>query len=311
MATHDYVIDNQSASAFRSDLNNALQAIVTQNSSATAPTTTYANMIWYDTAANQLKKRNEANSAWIVLGTIDEALSTFTPSGERALASQAQAEAGTDNTTVMTPLRTAQAIAALASSGYTTAQVFDSSGTFVTPAGITEAFVIVVGGGGGGGGTSTTADGGSGGFGGLAVGTIAVSGSITVTVGAGGAGTNSAATGGSGGTSSFSTLSATGGAGGASGNSGGASGANGVGTGGIALNSNADSGAFAASFPGAEDALKAFLKPSFRSSAVSSTAALAFSLGGNFRPGAAGDGETDSAANDATGGVGGAVIVCY
>jgi hypothetical protein len=114
MATHDYVIDNQSASAFRSDLNGALQAIVTQNSNATAPATTYANMIWYDSANNQLKKRNEANSAWIVLGTIDEALSTFTPSGERALASQAQAEAGSDNTTVMTPLRSAQAIATLA-----------------------------------------------------------------------------------------------------------------------------------------------------------------------------------------------------
>lgn len=80
MATHDYVIDNQSASAFRSDLNGALQAIVTQNSNATAPATTYANMIWYDTAANQLKKRNEANSAWIVLGTINEGAGTFTPS---------------------------------------------------------------------------------------------------------------------------------------------------------------------------------------------------------------------------------------
>jgi hypothetical protein len=122
MAIHDYVIDNQSAPAFRSDLNSALQAIVTQNSSATAPTTTYANMIWYDTAANQLKKRNEANSAWIILGTIDEALGTFTPSGQRALASQAQAEAGSDNTTVMTPLRTAQAIAALAPTP-TTAQI--------------------------------------------------------------------------------------------------------------------------------------------------------------------------------------------
>lgn len=114
MATHDYVIDNQSASAFRSDLNSVLQAIVTQNSNATAPTTTYANMFWYDTAANQLKKRNEADSAWVILGTIDEALGTFTPTGQRALSSQAQAEAGTDNATVMTPLRTAQAIAALA-----------------------------------------------------------------------------------------------------------------------------------------------------------------------------------------------------
>jgi hypothetical protein len=111
MATHDYVIDNQSAPAFRSDLNNALLAIVSQNSASTAPTTTYANMFWYDTATNILKKRNEANSAWINLGTIDEGTGTFTPTGERALASQAQAEAGTDNTTLMTPLRTAQATA--------------------------------------------------------------------------------------------------------------------------------------------------------------------------------------------------------
>ena len=113
MATHDYVIDNQSASAFRTDLNNALQAILTQNSSATAPATTAANMIWYDTANDQIKKRNEANSAWIILGTVDEGAGTFTPTGQRALASQVQAETGADNTTVMTPLRVSQAIAAL------------------------------------------------------------------------------------------------------------------------------------------------------------------------------------------------------
>lgn len=82
MATHDYVIDNQSASAFRADLNLLLQAVVTQNSSATAPATTYANMIWYDTANNQLKKRNEADSAWVILGTVDEANSKFIPNGD-------------------------------------------------------------------------------------------------------------------------------------------------------------------------------------------------------------------------------------
>lgn len=112
MATHDYVIDNQSAPSFRSDLNNALNAIVTQNSSTTAPATTYANMIWYDTANNQIKKRNEANSAWLILGTVNEVAGTFTPSGQGTLASQAEAEAGIDNTKLMTPLRTAQAIAA-------------------------------------------------------------------------------------------------------------------------------------------------------------------------------------------------------
>ena len=113
MSTHDYVIDNQSATAFRADLNAALAALVTNNSAAVAPTTTFANMLWYDTATNILKKRNEANSAWISLGTIDETAGTFTPSGERALASLAQAEAGTDNVTLMTPLRVSQAIDAL------------------------------------------------------------------------------------------------------------------------------------------------------------------------------------------------------
>lgn len=79
MSQHDYVIDNQSAPAARADINAVLQAIATTNSGATAPVTTYANQIWYDTAANQLKKRNEADSAWIVLGTIDDTGGTFTP----------------------------------------------------------------------------------------------------------------------------------------------------------------------------------------------------------------------------------------
>lgn len=81
MPIHDYVIDNQSSAALRSDLNLALQAIVSHNSSTTAPTTTFANMVWYDVANKQLKKRNEANSAWITLGTINEVGGTFTPSG--------------------------------------------------------------------------------------------------------------------------------------------------------------------------------------------------------------------------------------
>lgn len=108
MATHDYIINNQSAPDLRADLNNALLAIVSQNSGSSAPGTTYANMLWYDTSTNEIKKRNEANSAWVVLGTVDEGAGTFTPTGLPAIASQAQAEAGTDNTTLMTPLRMAQ-----------------------------------------------------------------------------------------------------------------------------------------------------------------------------------------------------------
>lgn len=80
MAQHDYVIDNQTAPAFRTDLNQALQAIVSNNSGGTAPSTTYGNMLWYDSSANILKMRNEADDAWINLGTLDQVSNTFSPS---------------------------------------------------------------------------------------------------------------------------------------------------------------------------------------------------------------------------------------
>jgi hypothetical protein len=70
MAQHDYVIANQSGSAFRADLNNAFSATVTGNSGANAPSTTYSYMIWNDTTSNQRKIRNSANNAWIVLSTL-------------------------------------------------------------------------------------------------------------------------------------------------------------------------------------------------------------------------------------------------
>lgn len=70
MAQHDYVIDNQSGLAFRADLNNALAAAVSNNSGASAPSTTYAYQWWPDTTTGLLKIRNAANSAWITVGTL-------------------------------------------------------------------------------------------------------------------------------------------------------------------------------------------------------------------------------------------------
>ena len=71
MATHDYVIANGTGAAVRSDLNGALAAIVSQNSNASAPATTYAYMSWADTSAGVMKMRNGANSAWISLYELD------------------------------------------------------------------------------------------------------------------------------------------------------------------------------------------------------------------------------------------------
>lgn len=70
MATHDYVIANASGAAVRADLNNALAAIVTNNSNATEPATTYPYMLWADTTAGQLKLRNAANDEWNVLQSV-------------------------------------------------------------------------------------------------------------------------------------------------------------------------------------------------------------------------------------------------
>ena len=76
MAQHDYVIANQGFPAFRTDLNNALSAIVSNNSGSSTPSTTYAYQLWYDTSSNTWKMRNADNDAWISLATFDQSADT-------------------------------------------------------------------------------------------------------------------------------------------------------------------------------------------------------------------------------------------
>ena len=70
----DLVIANQSGSAFRADLNNQLAALGTLMSGSSAPSTTYAYMLWADTTNGVLKIRNSANNAWIELLQLDGTL---------------------------------------------------------------------------------------------------------------------------------------------------------------------------------------------------------------------------------------------
>nr|BAR20652.1 hypothetical protein [uncultured Mediterranean phage uvMED] len=74
MATHDYVIDNSTGANVRADLNLVLQAILSNNSSGTAPSTTAAYMWWADTSAGILKIRNSADNAWVELLQLDGTL---------------------------------------------------------------------------------------------------------------------------------------------------------------------------------------------------------------------------------------------
>ena len=76
MAQHDYVIDNQTFPATRTDINNVLQAIVSANSGGTQPSTMYAYQLWYDSGNNILKIRNADNDAWISLFTFNQTTDT-------------------------------------------------------------------------------------------------------------------------------------------------------------------------------------------------------------------------------------------
>lgn len=73
MATHDYVLDNASGAAFRSDLNNCLDAIVTQNvtTDGNAPATVKDWMIWTDKQGGYRKIYNADTSSWVKIGKLD------------------------------------------------------------------------------------------------------------------------------------------------------------------------------------------------------------------------------------------------
>jgi hypothetical protein len=197
MATHDYVIDNQTTPAFRSDLNNALAAIASNNSSATAPATTYANMWWMDTANNYLKIRDKNDANWIIVaemdvtnsrvklisdslkaasgGGIDVLNSSGTKIIDLAIASQATAEAGTNNTELMTPLRVKQSIDENAVA-YPQVITIRTSGNYTIPSGAVA--VLIRASGAGGGGSTAFASGG-----GLGVANGSDGGNTTVTNG--------------------------------------------------------------------------------------------------------------------------------
>lgn len=74
MATHDYVIDNGTGAAVRTDINNVLSAIVSNNSSSSEPSTKYAYQWWADTTTGILKIRNSSNNGWVELLQLDGTL---------------------------------------------------------------------------------------------------------------------------------------------------------------------------------------------------------------------------------------------
>lgn len=72
MSQNDFTIANQTFPNTRADINSALQALASTNSGASAPSTTFANQLWYDTSANTLYIRNEDNDANIEIAVLDQ-----------------------------------------------------------------------------------------------------------------------------------------------------------------------------------------------------------------------------------------------
>lgn len=80
----DLTIDNVTFPAFRTELNDKLGALFSQNSGVSAPSASVAYQPWVDTSVNPplLKIRNAAGN-WITIGAID---TTFVPGGLTAIA---------------------------------------------------------------------------------------------------------------------------------------------------------------------------------------------------------------------------------
>ena len=72
MAQHDYNIANQTFPNTRSDINDALSAVASNNSGTAAPSTTFANQWFYETDTNLLQIRNEDNDAYITIAELDQ-----------------------------------------------------------------------------------------------------------------------------------------------------------------------------------------------------------------------------------------------
>ena len=102
MAQSDQVVQNATFPTVRADINDNLAALYSQNSGASAPSTTVAFQPWVDTSSSPpvWKVRNASNSAWITVGVLD-------PAGFEVGGVTPVANGGTGQTTV------AAAIAAL------------------------------------------------------------------------------------------------------------------------------------------------------------------------------------------------------
>ena len=79
----NWTIPNSGGSTFRATLNSTLAAVQSNNSGGTSPSAIVAGMLWFDSATATLKRRNNANNAWLDVSSDTIAANTLrgNPSG--------------------------------------------------------------------------------------------------------------------------------------------------------------------------------------------------------------------------------------
>lgn len=80
MSQGDQSVANADGATVRNDINAELEVLASLSSGGSAPTTTRAGMLWYDTGNAVIKQRNAANSAWITKWTVASAEGTLVAS---------------------------------------------------------------------------------------------------------------------------------------------------------------------------------------------------------------------------------------
>ena len=130
-------VANQGFPNFRTDLNNALVALVSNSSGATEPTTKFAYQWWLDTSTTPttLKIRNTANDTWITAMYLNQSTNLMTLAvGAGATGTPSYSTIGDLNTGIWFPAADTVALSTNGTERWRT----DSSGTF-TVGGISSA----------------------------------------------------------------------------------------------------------------------------------------------------------------------------
>lgn len=86
MSQHSFSIANMTRTLFRAAVNDALQALASNNKGSAAPSTKYVGMTWIDDAATPWIEKRWDGADWIVSGYINASTNLWTPAGADPIA---------------------------------------------------------------------------------------------------------------------------------------------------------------------------------------------------------------------------------